>query len=174
MGPRPPDGPGSSTGSGAAPSGARSFRRESRAPDGLGCAPLERRPRGGAIPPEAFILVDTVGELAGLYEAADVSFVGGSLVPAGGHNLLEPAGAGSPILVGPHTENFREISDLLIAAGAARVIGSDGLAAALEELLQDETKRRAMGEAGRGVVERNAGATARTIDLLGELIGEPA
>jgi 3-deoxy-D-manno-octulosonic-acid transferase len=129
---------------------------------------------GGAIPPEAFILVDTVGELAGLYEAADVSFVGGSLVPAGGHNLLEPAGAGSPILVGPHTENFREISDLLIAAGAARVIGSDGLAVALEELLQDETKRRAMGEAGRGVVERNAGATARTIDLLGELIGEPA
>ncbi len=128
---------------------------------------------GGEVPLEAFVLVDTVGELAGFYEAADVSFVGGSLVPAGGHNLLEPAGAGSPVLVGPHTENFREIADLLIADGAAQVIGPDGLAAALEELLQDEAKRRTMGEAGRRVVERNAGAAARTIDLLGELIGEP-
>lgn len=129
---------------------------------------------GGSVPPEAFVLVDTVGDLAGLYEAADVSFVGGSLVPAGGHNLLEPAGAGTPILVGPHTENFREIADLLVAEGAASVVGPDGLARGLEELLRDETKRRSMGEAGRRVVAMNAGAAKRTIDLLGELIGEPA
>jgi 3-deoxy-D-manno-octulosonic-acid transferase len=113
------------------------------------------------------LLVDTVGELAGLYQLACVAFVGGSLVPVGGHNVLEPAVVGVPVLFGPHTENARETARALENVGAAeRVPDADGLTRALSVLLGDGSLRRAMGTAGRDFVRSNRGALDRTVDLL--------
>jgi 3-deoxy-D-manno-octulosonic-acid transferase len=113
------------------------------------------------------LLVDTVGELAALYAAADVAFVGGSLVPVGGHNLLEPAALGIPVLAGPFQANGRDIATLLFDSGAALKVG-DGpaLGAALVRLFEDPAGRRRVGEAGRQVVAVNRGAIARLLELI--------
>lgn len=104
-------------------------------------------------------LVDSVGELPLFLAASDVAFMGGSLVPVGGHNMLEPAALGVPVLTGPQVFNFSEVNDLLEREGALMsVTDSDELAAAVLELLGDPGRRRAMGEAGRRVVEANRGA----------------
>lgn len=110
---------------------------------------------------------DTLGELPLLYSACDVAFVGGSLMPVGGHNLLEPAALGLPILTGPQVFNFTEISTMLVSVGAAKQIqDSADLAGRLTELLQDANLRHAMGEQGKRLVEANRGALERLLEII--------
>ncbi len=120
------------------------------------------------------LLLDTLGELLDFYAAADVAFVGGSLVPVGGHNLLEPAALGVPILTGPHTHNGADIAKLLIERGAAHVVsGPAELAAELTALWRDPALRARMGEAGRACVDSNRGALAKLLALIEPLLGAP-
>jgi len=126
------------------------------------------------------ILLDSIGELAALYQFASVVFVGGSLVAKGGHNILEPAWYAKPIIVGPHMENFREIAheflrrDALIQLGQPEGANGQGLTGelkvALSELLNDRARARKLGENARWTVEENRGATARTVAMVAELI----
>jgi len=119
----------------------------------------------------AVVVLDTIGELAALYQLADVAFIGGSLVPTGGHNPIEPARFGVPTLTGPHVKNFAAVYREFTAAGAARVVHSaDELASAVSTWLSDRNAARAAGDAGRQLLERHAGATARTVDALEELL----
>jgi 3-deoxy-D-manno-octulosonic-acid transferase len=121
------------------------------------------------------VLVDTVGDLAALYATADVAFVGGSLVPIGGHNLLEPAAFGLPVLTGPSHFNSREIARLLLIQGAARQVGNAReLSAALAQLLADPAQRQRMGAIGRHVVESNRGSVARLLGLIEYLLPDRA
>jgi 3-deoxy-D-manno-octulosonic-acid transferase len=127
------------------------------------------RRSGGELPDGAtqVVLVDTVGELAALYAAADVAFVGGSLVPIGGHNLLEPAALGLPVLTGPSHFASEDIARLLIQQGAALEVQDAGeLAAALARLLGDFAERQRMGAVGRRLVESNRGSVARLLELI--------
>lgn len=119
----------------------------------------------------AVLLVDTLGELVLFYAAADVAFVGGSLVPIGGHNLLEPAALGKPIVTGPHTSNAAPVARLLLAAGAAEVV-ADGpaLAACVGRLLADGEARRVVGGRALAAVAANRGALARFLELLAPLV----
>lgn len=120
------------------------------------------------------MLVDTVGDLAALYAAADVAFVGGSLVPIGGHNLLEPAALGLPVLTGPYTSNGRDIARLMLGAGAARLVTDTAqLAAAVAELLADPAQRQRMGEIGRRIVEANRGSSRKLLELIAPLLRDP-
>jgi len=118
------------------------------------------------------VVLDTVGELATLYQDAAVAFVGGSLVRTGGHNPIEPARFGVPVLTGPHLRNFASIYKEFAAAGAARIVrdGSD-LTQALGAWLADGASARAAGEAGRQLLLRHAGATMRTVDALERFLG---
>ncbi|MBN2432354.1 MAG: glycosyltransferase [Acidobacteria bacterium] len=118
------------------------------------------------IPPDVIIL-DTMGELSSLYHMADAVFIGGTLVPTGGHNILEPAAAGKPIVVGPSMENFRTILAQFQQEDAiVQVPDSAGLAAALAELLRDRTLAREMGERAQATITRRRGATRRTINRI--------
>ena len=113
------------------------------------------------------LVVDTIGDLATLYAATDAAFVGGSLVPIGGHNLLEPPAAGVPVLFGPHTFHVAEVAESLEAAGAGeRVLGAAGLADAWERLLTDPSQRAARVGAASELLAAHRGALARTADLL--------
>jgi len=106
------------------------------------------------------LLVDTVGELMRFYTVSDVAFVGGSLVPTGGHNVLEPASLRVPVLFGPHMNNFRESASLILAyGGGLQVRDGEELATVLGTLLDDEAKRRAMGDSGARLMEENSGST---------------
>jgi len=110
---------------------------------------------------------DTLGELCMLYAAADVAFVGGSLAPTGGHNVLEPCAAGVPVLFGPHMFNFAEISRLVLRNGAGTMVaGAPELESAAAQLLADPAKRARMGEAGRALVAANSGALEKTMDFI--------
>jgi 3-deoxy-D-manno-octulosonic-acid transferase len=116
------------------------------------------------------LLLDTIGELARAYQLASMAFVGGSLVATGGHNPLEPAVWGVPVLTGPEVFNFQEVYDEITAAGGARSVrDSKELVAALGNWLEDPEAARRAGESGLQVVEANRGATSRTIDALLEL-----
>ncbi len=116
-------------------------------------------------------LLDTMGELRLFYAATDVAFVGGSLVPIGGHNLLEPAAVAKPIVFGPHMHNFNAIANLLEDKNTAiRVENSVGLAETVTNLLLDQAMAKKMGEAGKQVIEKNRGAMGRTLDLLRSFI----
>jgi 3-deoxy-D-manno-octulosonic-acid transferase len=119
----------------------------------------------------AVLLLDTLGELLDFYAAADLAFVGGSLVPIGGHNLLEPAALGVPILTGPSNFNSEEIARLLIARGAAEVV-QDGaqLGTRVTALLGDAAARERMGEAGRASVDSNRGALEKLLALIEPLL----
>jgi len=116
-------------------------------------------------------VIDTLGELMAFYACADVAFVGGSLQPIGGHNLLEPAAVGTAIVTGPHLHNFAEIAKRLADAHAVR-IGQDvdQVHAALAELLDDPEERKRMVEAGMRLVEEGRGALARTLDLIAPVL----
>jgi 3-deoxy-D-manno-octulosonic-acid transferase len=117
------------------------------------------------------LLLDSLGELAQVYALASVVFVGGSLVPSGGHNILEPAVAGKAVVVGPHMENFQEIADQFRAERAmVQVASPDELAHEVSALLLDEERRRGLGERARGLVGRNRGAVSRTVDALSSLL----
>lgn len=122
----------------------------------------------------AILFLDTIGELAGIFELADLVFIGGSLVPTGGHNLLEPAYWSKAITFGPHMENFRDIAKLFLEAGAAIQIRNPEELAHTAWLLENSEARRRLGASARQVLEQNSGATARTLDCLRELLGRDA
>jgi 3-deoxy-D-manno-octulosonic-acid transferase len=118
------------------------------------------------------LLLDTIGELAALYALADIAFVGGSLVPHGGHNILEAAQHGAAIVVGRHTENFRDIVSLFQSRDAVRIAGPAELPEVLMELLANEAERKALGERAIETVRMQVGATARTADALQRLLAD--
>jgi 3-deoxy-D-manno-octulosonic-acid transferase len=117
-------------------------------------------------------LLDSIGDLASLYQFADLAFVGGSLVPKGGHNVLEAAQFGVPILVGPHTENFRDIVRIFQQADALKVVTAESLTPTVLELLQDNGKRAALGQSALAVMRSQQGATERTVAALLRLVPE--
>jgi 3-deoxy-D-manno-octulosonic-acid transferase len=117
-------------------------------------------------------LVDTMGELAALYALADIAFVGGSLVPRGGHNIIEPALHGVPVVVGNHTENFRDIVGLFQARDAVRVVGAAELPLVFMELLENDGDRAALGKHALETLRSQTGATARTAQALHMLFVE--
>lgn len=129
--------------------------------DGQACNPMTK-----------VFVVDTMGELPLFYAASDVAFVGGSLVPVGGHNLLEPAALGLPVISGPHVFNAEEIAGMFVEHGAARMVNdANELAAVVSELITDNELAAEMGNQGREIVLRNRGAIERLFALLEPLIG---
>jgi 3-deoxy-D-manno-octulosonic-acid transferase len=116
------------------------------------------------------LLIDTIGELAALYALADVAFVGGSLVPRGGHNIIEPALHGVPIIVGNHTENFRDIVGLFQSRDAIRVVGPAELPLAFMELISNPIERVALGRRAAETLRAQMGATQRTMQALENLL----
>lgn len=117
------------------------------------------------------LLVDTLGELLMLYAAADVAFVAGSLVPIGGHSLLEPAALGCPIIVGPHNFNAPEIAQMFLSSGAAvQVKDASALGAAVVRLLRDPSERDRMAAHARGILENNRGTLQRLLDVIERLL----
>ena len=115
-------------------------------------------------------LLDSIGELASFYQFADLAFVGGSLVPKGGHNVLEAAQSGAAILVGLHTENFRDIVSVFRRADALRVVTPESLTPTVLELLQNDAERASLGPRAREVMTQQQGATERTIAALLDLL----
>jgi 3-deoxy-D-manno-octulosonic-acid transferase len=117
------------------------------------------------------LLLDTMGELAGVYALATVVFVGGSLVPTGGHNVLEAAICGKAVVVGPHMENFQEIADEFRQEGAlVQIASAERLGPETLALLQDPARRDVIGRKARALVDRNRGARTRTVDALAGLV----
>jgi 3-deoxy-D-manno-octulosonic-acid transferase len=116
------------------------------------------------------LLLDSIGELASLYALADLAFVGGSLVPRGGHNIIEPAQYGVPILVGPYTENFRDIIKSFQDNRALRVVEAANLAPVLVELASNPTERQSLGKHAAETLASYTGATQRTLTALGQLL----
>ena len=134
---------------------------------------MQRRSRLGelkqATPLDAetqVLLGDSMGEMFAYFAAADLAFVGGSLVAVGGHNVLEPAALGLPVLFGPHMHNFVAARDLLLDARAALQVDAGALAGTVAALLADAPRRAALGDAGRAVVAANRGALQRLLQLL--------
>jgi 3-deoxy-D-manno-octulosonic-acid transferase len=126
---------------------------------------IDAEPRADAV------ILDTIGELAQLYQVATVVFVGGSLVQAGGHNLLEPAVFGKPIVFGPHMENFAEIARTFLANGAAVQVRSEReLHETIASLMGDPVRRARVGAAARALVEANRGAKEKTLAVLMALV----
>jgi len=114
-------------------------------------------------------ILDTLGELPMYYAAADVAFVGGSLTETGGHNMLEPACLGLPVIMGPHIFNFQEISQLLLDEGAAwKVANMDELSARVSSLLGDANLRHSTGERGRSIVLKNRGNVEKIMELISD------
>ena len=129
---------------------------------------VERSPDGRC---DVF-LIDSLGELSGFLAAGDVAFVGGSLCDVGGHNTLEPAALGVPVLSGPHTFNFAEITALLKDVGALEIVADAGqLAVAIGHLLTHPDDARARGRAGRQRIDRERGALERTLALIDDVAG---
>ena len=150
--------------------GWRVIRRSALSLDGACAGVLKEAPgrRRGVL------LLDTLGELAAVYQLADGVFVGGSLVPAGGHNPLEPAAFGKAPVLGPSMENFRDIAAEFLRAGAAVQVRSGAeLGAAWITLLGNNGRRAEMGRAARALVERHRGATAATVERLAGLLEAP-
>ena len=127
----------------------------------------------GSIPEDVnVILLDTIGELASVYRLADGAFVGGSLVPSGGHNILEPAGFGKIPVFGPSMENFAEIALRFVGAGAAiQVESPEDAGVAWIELLRDPERQRKMGEAAKALVDSSRGATQRALTEIARHLG---
>ncbi len=122
--------------------------------------------------PDAVVVVDTIGQLQRFYAACDVAFVGGSLVPHGGQNMLEPAAQGRAVIFGPHTTNFRRDVELLLAAEAVvQVQDRATFALELGRLLRDAKRRADLGGKALAVIRDNQGATARTLELVSDLLG---
>jgi len=127
--------------------------------------PIDAEPRADAV------ILDTIGELAEVYQIATVVFVGGSLVRAGGHNILEPAVFGKPIIFGPHMENFAEIAETFLANDAAVQVRSDReLETAVVSLIGDPVRRARLGAAARALVDANRGAKDKTLAVIAGLV----
>jgi 3-deoxy-D-manno-octulosonic-acid transferase len=127
--------------------------------------PIDAEPRADVV------VLDTIGELAQLYQLATAVFVGGSLVDHGGHNILEPAIFGKPVVVGPHMENFKEIADAFISNDAAVQVQSEReLTEALVALVTDPVRRARLGAAARALVEANRGAKTKTLAAIADLL----
>jgi 3-deoxy-D-manno-octulosonic-acid transferase len=127
--------------------------------------PIDAEPRADVV------VLDSIGELAQIYQLATAVFVGGSLVDHGGHNILEPAIFGKAIIFGPHMQNFKEIADTFLANGAAVQIQSDReLEEALLGFLSDPVRRARLGAAARALVEANRGAKDKTLAVIAELV----
>jgi 3-deoxy-D-manno-octulosonic-acid transferase len=147
--------------------GGRSFVRRTRlaSPD---AADLSR------LAVSEVLLLDSIGELAGLLELADVVFMGGSLVPTGGHNILEAAYWAKPVVFGPHMENFQDIARLFLDAQAClQVRNGEELAASVLTLFSDRAAARELGERGKHVLAKEAGATARVLEQIQRLLEAP-
>jgi 3-deoxy-D-manno-octulosonic-acid transferase len=143
--------------------------------------PIQRRSQWKREPLIAggIFLLDSIGELASVYQIADIAFIGGSLVPRGGHNILEPACFGVPIVVGPYTENFRDIIETFRRADAVRIVAPSAqrdtvsaLTNCLLELLENDGERERLGHNARTVMDAQAGATERTVEALVGLLPE--
>ena len=140
-----------------------------------GLAMVRRTERAAVTPDTAVFLGDTMGELPVFLGAADAAFVGGSLVDIGGHNVLEPAAFGVPVVFGPHMHNFAAISEMLLGADAAlQVPDAQGLGEVVLRWLGDASERTRIGENGRRVVEANRGALERTWRMVADLLPPPA
>jgi 3-deoxy-D-manno-octulosonic-acid transferase len=127
--------------------------------------PIDADPRADVV------VLDTLGELAQVYQLATAVFVGGSLADYGGHNILEPAVFGKPIVFGPHMQNFKEIADAFLSNDAAVQVQSDReLDETLLALLTDPVRRASLGAAARALVEANRGAKTKTLDVVGDLL----
>jgi 3-deoxy-D-manno-octulosonic-acid transferase len=127
--------------------------------------PIDAEPRADAV------ILDTIGELAEVYQIATVVFVGGSLVRAGGHNILEPAVFGKPIVFGPHMENFAEIAEAFLANDAGVQVRSDReLEAAVVGLMGDPVRRARLGAAARALIDANRGAKDKTLAVIASLV----
>jgi 3-deoxy-D-manno-octulosonic-acid transferase len=127
--------------------------------------PIDVEPRADVV------ILDTLGELAQLYQLATAVFVGGSLADHGGHNILEPAVFGKPIVFGPYMQNFKEIADTFVANGAAVQVSSEReLDAALRSLVSDPVRRARLGAAARALVEANRGAKDKTLAVVADLL----
>ncbi len=121
------------------------------------------------------LLLDSMGELATLYRLADTVFIGGSLVPAGGHNLLEPAWFERVPIFGPHMNNFRAVADAFLQEQAALCVGDAAqLGRVWAELLADGARREQLGKAARALLERNRGATARALKVITDILDAQA
>jgi 3-deoxy-D-manno-octulosonic-acid transferase len=117
------------------------------------------------------LLLDSIGELAGIYALADAVFIGGSLVPAGGHNILEPAWFSRPPVFGSSMENFRDMAAQFLSARAGvQVTSGERLGKAWVQLIEDQKLNERMGRAARELVERNRGATARCIERIAAIL----
>ena len=128
---------------------------------------LLRRSSGAQDAQAQVLLLDTLGELEDFYAAADVAFVGGSLVPIGGHNVLEPAAVGVPVLSGPQLFNSPEVARVLRVQGALSVVeDAEALGSELQRLLADPDSRTCRGAAGRAAIEANRGALERVLALI--------
>lgn len=125
----------------------------------------------GATPAVSVIVLDTIGDLAAVYGLADVVFVGGSLVPRGGHNPLEPARFGVPVVLGPSFENFRDVVAVMQAANGILIVkDEEEFTSALIDLLTNSERAHSLGERGQSVFEREGGATIRSIQALMPLL----
>jgi len=138
---------------------------------------VQRRSRGHRPAPSreaCVLLIDTIGELARLYAVGTVVFVGGSFVPIGGHNVLEPAAHRQAIVFGPHMHNFEEIATALVEAGGAlQVQTPDALSHSVLALLQQPKRRQRLGAAAYQVLHTNQGAVTRTIELIEPFLSQP-
>jgi len=117
-------------------------------------------------------LVDSIGELAALYSLATIAFVGGSLVPRGGHNILEPALYGVPIVTGNHYENFRDVVNFFASRNAVRIVGLAELPLVFMELIENDNERATLGRNALAALESQRGATDRTVTALVRLMGD--
>ncbi len=156
-----------------APRHPERFRLVENTVRSLGFTVATRSIDGVPLPVHQVCVIDAMGQLMPFFAATDVAFVGGSLVPIGGHNVLEPAALSVPVLVGPHTFNFEEITDSLVEQGGAeRVPDADRLGPDVLQLLLDGTKREQMGQAAQRVFERERGAVQRIMQLIDTLLQE--
>ncbi|WOT05295.1 lipid IV(A) 3-deoxy-D-manno-octulosonic acid transferase [Shewanella youngdeokensis] len=133
---------------------------------------VARRSHNQAVTADTQVIVgDTMGELLTLYAAADQAFVGGTLIESGGHNPLEPAAVGLPVMVGPHHWNFNEIAELLVAQGALKVVESSAqLAQVLEDLFTDKLAYQSASDASKLVIAQNRGALEKQFALVESLL----
>ncbi|KVP39010.1 lipid IV(A) 3-deoxy-D-manno-octulosonic acid transferase [Burkholderia ubonensis] len=150
--------------------GLKCVRRSAWAADAAALA--AGQPAAARLPADVSVLLgDSMGELGAYYAAADVAFIGGSLLPLGGQNLIEACAVGVPVLIGPHVFNFTQATADAVAAGAAQQVQDPtDLARVLDALFADKARRIAMGAAGAAFAARHRGATARTVDVLAALL----